>query len=79
MDMHRILEFIDSLSFGWLIVLAVFTAIAPWPAGPEPHLVEKTRMLLAGELTRPIDIFDLFFHAAAPLLLIAKTIRHFSR
>jgi hypothetical protein len=42
---------------------------------PEPHLVEKLRMLSQGVLTKPIDIFDLFLHASAPLLLLAKIIR----
>ena len=40
------------------------------PFKPEPHLVEKLRMLFTGTLTRPLDIFDLFFHAT-PLILLA--------
>lgn len=69
-------NFLDNLSWTWLIILAVFTAIAPWPAGPEPHLVEKLRWLTQGSLTKPLDIFDLVFHAAASLLLIAKTVHY---
>lgn len=43
--------------------------LAPyWP----PHLVEKLLLLARGELRRPIDWFDLFFHAAPWLLALAK-------
>ncbi|MEZ4551745.1 MAG: hypothetical protein R2874_15065 [Desulfobacterales bacterium] len=45
------------------------------PFKPEPHLVEKTRMLFQGDLVRPLDMVDLMFHAAAPLLLMVKIIR----
>ena len=40
------------------------------PITPEPHLIEKLRMLGNGTLTRPLDIFDLCLHAA-PLMLLA--------
>lgn len=43
------------------------------PFSPEPHLVEKIRMLIQGTLKRPIDIFDLFFHSAPLVLLVVKT------
>jgi hypothetical protein len=49
------------------------------PFVPEPHLVEKTRMLLAGLLTRPIDIFDLFWHLLPATLLAIKLIRRKTR
>lgn len=39
---------------------------------PEPHLVEKLRMLLAGTLVRPLDIFDLAMHATPLALLVLK-------
>jgi hypothetical protein len=29
---------------------------------PEPHLIEKLRMLCACTLVRPLDVFDLLFH-----------------
>jgi hypothetical protein len=37
--------------------------------------VEKLRMLVAGQLTRPIDIFDMVLHGTPWLLLAAKLIR----
>ena len=58
----------------WLLILLSLTlGLAPFY--PEPHLWEKLKMLVAGTLTRPIDIFDLAYHAAAPLLLILKLVR----
>ena len=57
----------------WLIALAVWMAGAPFT--PEPHLVEKVRMLLQGTLTRPLDVFDLFIHAAPMVLLAVKLAR----
>jgi hypothetical protein len=55
----------------WLPVLGSLTlGLAPFV--PEPHLVEKLRMLAQGTLQRPVDIFDLVLHAAFPALLLAK-------
>ncbi len=53
-----------------LLIIGAWLAVAPWPMGPEPHLVEKLRMLGQGTLKKPLDIFDLLMHAA-PLALIA--------
>jgi hypothetical protein len=64
--------FLRSFSWGWLILIAILAGIAPWPVGPEPHLVEKLRWLAAGSLSRLIDIFDLLFHASPLILLCAK-------
>ena len=53
-----------------LVVLACLTlGLAPFTP---PHLVEKLQMLRAGELKRPLDWFDLFFHALPFLVLFAK-------
>jgi hypothetical protein len=52
----------------WLAVVAGWMAVAP--VVPEPHLVEKIRMLLSGTLVRPIDIFDLALHSAPLMLLV---------
>jgi hypothetical protein len=59
---------LDEVPLVLLLLLAGWLAVAP--VVPEPHLWEKLKMLAAGTLTRPIDIFDLFFHAA-PLALLA--------
>lgn len=54
----------------WTVLLPVAIILGLAPFRPEPHLVEKLRMLANGKLTAPIDIFDLFLHGA-PLLLVA--------
>jgi hypothetical protein len=42
---------------------------------PEPHLVEKMRMLADGTLTRPLDVFDVFWHLLPASLLAIKLAR----
>ena len=60
--------------FSWpvLIVLCLTLGLAPF--FPEPHLVEKLRMLASGELRRPLDIFDLALHAAPWVMLSIKLV-----
>ena len=59
---------INRIPLLWLALVAGWLAVAP--ITPEPHLVEKTRMLMAGTLVRPIDIFDLALHSVPLLLLV---------
>lgn len=59
--MQRIWSALDNVS-PFFLVLLVWVMLAPWPMGPEPHLVEKYRMAMSGQLTKPIDIFDVFWH-----------------
>lgn len=59
---------LDRFPLGVLAVVAAWLAVAP--LFPEPHLIEKWRMLLQGTLVKPIDIFDLVLHTA-PLVLLA--------
>lgn len=56
-------------SYSLLVPFALVLGLAPFPFAPEPHLVEKSRMLTAGTLTRPVDIFDVVWHAW-PLVLL---------
>lgn len=63
-------DFLDNLSYAVLTVIAVFMILAPFY--PMPHVLEKIIMLKDGNLKRPIDIFDLFFHLAPMLLLLVK-------
>lgn len=67
------MSWLDSLPLPLLIVLALFLGLAPFV--PEPHLVEKIRLLAAGNLRRPLDIFDLCFHLLPLVLLVLKLIR----
>ncbi|MDD3619709.1 MAG: RND transporter [Desulfobulbaceae bacterium] len=67
------MEWLDRIPFAILVAAALFIGLAP--IYPEPHVVEKFRMLVNGTLRRPIDIFDLFFHLFPLILLIAKLLR----
>ncbi|MBI1418416.1 MAG: RND transporter [Limimaricola sp.] len=64
------MSFLDQLPLNLLIIAALTLGLAPFM--PEPHIVEKLRMLFSGTLSRPIDIFDLLLHATPWLLLLAK-------
>ena len=70
-------RFLDSISYPILIFIAVFMLLAPF--SPMPHVVEKLIMLKDGSLTRPVDIFDLFFHLAPSLLLAIKFLRRLKK
>lgn len=67
-NMTALLDKIDQMPWLLAIVLCLTLGLAPFV--PEPHIVEKLRMLAKGTLTRPLDIFDLLLHAA-PFLLVA--------
>jgi len=64
------MRWLDKLPWDMLIIGSLLLGLAPFV--PEPHLWEKMRMLYLGELSRPIDIFDLFMHGALPFLLLIK-------
>ena len=59
------------LDYRFLIPLVLVLGFAPF--FPQPHIVEKVRMLFAGTLKKPIDIFDLVWHAW-PFALLAYRI-----
>jgi hypothetical protein len=67
------MHFIDNIPLTLLVVLTLFMLGAPFV--PEPHLVEKARMLAEGSLTRPIDIFDVFWHLLPAGLLTIRLAR----
>lgn len=67
------MQFIDNISWPILLVICIFLGFAPFV--PEPHIVEKLRMLFQGNLKKPIDIFDLVYHAAPFVLLGIKLFR----
>ena len=66
------MKFLRRIPYVPLIIVAILLGLAPFK--PEPHLVEKLRLLLAGSLTRALDVFDLFYHALPIILLIIKFI-----
>ncbi len=67
--LHRIF---DSIPFPILIVACLTLGLAPFV--PEPHVWEKLKMLMAGELTRLVDVGDLLLHGVPWLLLEMKFI-----
>ncbi|UCU93882.1 hypothetical protein [Hydrogenophaga taeniospiralis] len=62
------MAWLDRFPLGLLIAVALWLSVAP--IVPEPHLIEKLRMLSEGTLVKPIDIFDLLLHSV-PLVLLA--------
>jgi len=70
-------KFLDKISYPILIIGAVFIILSPFK--PMPHVLEKLIMLKNGALTKPIDIFDLFFHLVPTIILLLKVYRSFSK
>jgi hypothetical protein len=66
----RLMNLVNRIPLMPLAVAAIFMALAPF--SPEPHLLEKSRMLIQGELTKGIDIFDLFWHSFLIVLLVVR-------
>jgi len=58
----------ELLEYKFLIPMVLLLGFAPF--FPQPHIFEKIRMLMAGTLKRPLDIFDLAWHTW-PFLLLA--------
>lgn len=67
------MEWFDRIPVSFLLAATLLIGLAPF--APEPHVIEKVRMLLHGTLRKPLDIFDLFFHLSPMILLILKLIR----
>lgn len=61
---------LQKIPYSVLLPLTVILGLAPFR--PEPHLVEKIRLMSQGALHKPIDIFDLAFHGTPLLLLLLK-------
>ena len=56
----------------WVFLVPVAILLGLTPFKPEPHLLETLRMLFAGQLIRPVDVFDLFMHGTPLLLVMVK-------
>jgi len=67
------MTWLDRIPVWILVAVALTLGLAPFV--PEPHVWEKLKMLAAGSLSRPIDIFDLLYHGAPWLLLALKLVR----
>ncbi len=71
--MTKVLHLIDNMPVVLLLLVALTLGLAPFV--PEPHLWEKLKMLGAGTLSKPIDIFDLLLHATPWIVLLFKLAR----
>lgn len=67
------LNWIDRVDLSFFVIAALTLGLAPFI--PEPHVWEKLKMLAAGELSRPLDIFDLVLHGTPWLFLVIKLSR----
>ena len=67
------MKWLDKIPLTTLIISTLLLGLAPFT--PEPHLWQKLKMLAAGELIKPIDIFDLFLHGTPVVLLVIKLLR----
>ena len=67
------LAWIDRQPLLIFLIAALTLGLAPFV--PEPHVWEKLKMLSAGALSRPIDIFDLLLHGIPWVLLAIKLYR----
>lgn len=67
------MTWLDRIPMHLAILMALLIGLSPF--FPEPHIWEKIKMLAEGTLTRPLDIFDLIFHAAPIALLGLKLLR----
>jgi hypothetical protein len=71
------MKIVRALPFSVLIILCLTLGLAPF--SPEPHIWEKIKLLAAGELTVPIDIFDLCMHSLPFVLLFIKVMTTVTR
>ncbi len=69
------MRLLDRIPLTILVVAAVLLGLAPFL--PRPHLWDKLVMLVNGELSRPVDVFDLIVHAGPILLVIWKVKRDY--
>lgn len=70
------MKFIDQLPWSLVIVGCLTLGLAPFAP---PHVWEKLVMLSRGELVRPLDWFDLLYHAIPWLLLALKALPAMAR
>jgi hypothetical protein len=70
------MKVLDGIPYIALAAVAVLMALAPFG---QSHLVEKTRMLFAGTLRKPLDWFDLVMHSTPILLLLVKVAADLAR
>ena len=71
------MKWLDKITWLMLVVIVLTLGLAPYL--PQPHVVEKLQMLMAGTLAKPVDIFDLLMHGTPWVLLVLKLVRELGR
>ncbi len=69
----KVRSWLDNISLQMIVIACLLLGLAPFV--PEPHIWEKLKMLSAGTLVKPLDIFDLLMHGSPFVVLILKLIR----
>ncbi len=67
------MAWLDDISLPMIVLVCLTLGLAPF--FPEPHVWEKLKMLLAGTLVKPLDMFDLLMHGTPFVVLALKLIR----
>ena len=67
------MKWLDEFPLPLILLLCLLLGLAPFI--PEPHVWEKLKLLSSGDLTRPLDIFDLLLHGAPFVLLLMRLLR----
>lgn len=68
--MEQFSQLLDQIPWSLLVIACLTLGLAPFV--PEPHIWEKLKMLAAGTLVRPLDIFDFLLHATPFILALLK-------
>lgn len=68
--MTAVIHWLDTLPWSITIIACLTLGLAPF--FPEPHIWEKLKMLAAGTLVRPLDMFDMAMHGAPFVVAAAK-------
>ncbi len=66
------MSWLDQVPWAAVALFCLTLGLAPFAP---PHLLEKLLMLAEGRLVKPLDWFDLAFHAAPWVLLVLKIVR----
>lgn len=67
------MSWLDKIPLSLVLIACVSLGLAPFL--PEPHVWEKLKMLFAGTLIKPVDMFDLLMHGTPWILLILKLLK----
>ena len=64
------MKYLNKISYNKLGIFALIMALMP--IFPEPHLVQKFHMALDGLLSKPLDVFDVFWHTLPIWIMCLK-------